>query len=1167
MKKILLLILLITQSYNLSAQTHTIKNEKELSKYISSINQQYDLIIREQKPTADIKTYLLSTYKYLYIDNKRVSDINRINAEMAIQAYCASAHDEKYDAELIRYNLNKIDSLGSVCYTHSAIVCACFLLQEFGNSDRALSPECLHMATLAMKMHHYLYPGNKTKTGEIIEFLYYSITDDDKQPIEFLEEKSSRFKSMFGDYSQEYINVLRTMQFKYSEIGQYDKVDSVLCLLQTENLKNSQGNKNDEYYKFEFDRIRNAVDWDENKLIQQLEQRFLSSFPLYHEQYSMALAYFIVHNDRYGRFKESAEEMLKLMDYLSDNESAPLPGSMILPDLFENPFLSNHRERYVAILEHRTKKSDLNALATLLDFISIEDQDHQNSIILDLDSIVLKESDKFISQNSIIISNIYRKLGYTKNGLDVLKRNLSYTANALGEGSEYYAYAQIGLANYYKECGDYYSAIDVFNDCRESVHYSSLCSFVDNGLSLCYSMLSDYDNAIKYMEKTMDIHNPQDERIMTLSFIVGNLLKAIETQRSSYYNEKINQTYIELAKRYVEELINLASTIMGDHHIAVCRYKLHQLKLLSDSGEVDTLKVYSKRLEKEILQTNIDEKERDKVLRELSYYYTVFKDYQKALLLYNSNDSTNNKGWSVLPRIYMGLGDKEQAQNISQQKTTELLNDLFSFSLSLTNADRERFWNADFETFKDPFRYADNEEMSSYVGFLYDIELNCKSFLLTSENLIQNIVLESNDSTATSLFNRIKNIRSIVLNSRSLDSEEKEQMQRTADYLEKQLLRLDFDIPDSILYQPTHWQDIITAMPDRSICVEITEFRDMKNVIQYGALLLRKDWKNPMFIIIGDRNKINENLSSSKFVYKNVLDFLKPYLNGIDKAFIAPSGMFHNIPFESICKIDGTSQIDLYRVSSTNILLRKKEHFLHSATLYGGIEYDASIEQTREDASKLQYLHERSLRPALNNVPFLEGTLNEVVEINHIMSGNKGINCLSITGGSATEASLRSFSGKKNNLLHIATHGVLGKGMQSALLFAGAQNTINEEEGIATENDGIVTAAEMADLDFRGLDLVTLSACETAKGDITGDGVFGLQRGFKKAGAHSVLMSLWKVDDEATCKLMTEFYSNWIAKKMTKHDALEAAKKTVRETKGWEDPKYWAAFILLDGLD
>ena len=62
-------------------------------------------------------------------------------------------------------------------------------------------------------------------------------------------------------------------------------------------------------------------------------------------------------------------------------------------------------------------------------------------------------------------------------------------------------------------------------------------------------------------------------------------------------------------------------------------------------------------------------------------------------------------------------------------------------------------------------------------------------------------------------------------------------------------------------------------------------------------------------------------------------------------------------------------------------------------------------------------------------------------------------------------------------------------------------------------------------------------------------------------------MSLWKVDDNATCMLMTEFYRNWIGQGKSKHKALELAKEAVRKHPGWEDPKYWAAFILLDGLD
>ena len=140
--------------------------------------------------------------------------------------------------------------------------------------------------------------------------------------------------------------------------------------------------------------------------------------------------------------------------------------------------------------------------------------------------------------------------------------------------------------------------------------------------------------------------------------------------------------------------------------------------------------------------------------------------------------------------------------------------------------------------------------------------------------------------------------------------------------------------------------------------------------------------------------------------------------------------------------------------------------------------------------------------------------------------------------------------------------------VRSGLLFSGADYKWFGESFPQGVDDGFLTALEISNLDFRGLDLVVLSACETGKGNIKGDGVFGLQRGFKMASANSILMSLWKVDDDATCLLMTEFYKNWINGK-TKHDALEQAKQSVRlhKERGWDAPKYWAAFILLDGLN
>ena len=91
---------------------------------------------------------------------------------------------------------------------------------------------------------------------------------------------------------------------------------------------------------------------------------------------------------------------------------------------------------------------------------------------------------------------------------------------------------------------------------------------------------------------------------------------------------------------------------------------------------------------------------------------------------------------------------------------------------------------------------------------------------------------------------------------------------------------------------------------------------------------------------------------------------------------------------------------------------------------------------------------------------------------------------------------------------------------------------------------------------------MVLSACETAKGQVDEiDGVLGLQRGFKKAGAKSIMMSLWKVSDAVTSMLMTEFYSN-LGKDMSTKEALKAATRKIRSQ--YPDPYFWAAFVVLD---
>lgn len=104
-------------------------------------------------------------------------------------------------------------------------------------------------------------------------------------------------------------------------------------------------------------------------------------------------------------------------------------------------------------------------------------------------------------------------------------------------------------------------------------------------------------------------------------------------------------------------------------------------------------------------------------------------------------------------------------------------------------------------------------------------------------------------------------------------------------------------------------------------------------------------------------------------------------------------------------------------------------------------------------------------------------------------------------------------------------------------------------------------------MDLRGTDLVVISACQSGLGEVTGDGVFGLQRGFKKAGVQSIVMSLWEVDDDATKIMMTRFYEN-LAKGKSKYDAFREAQKYLRNyDKGrYDEPEHYAAFVLLDAI-
>jgi CHAT domain-containing protein len=134
--------------------------------------------------------------------------------------------------------------------------------------------------------------------------------------------------------------------------------------------------------------------------------------------------------------------------------------------------------------------------------------------------------------------------------------------------------------------------------------------------------------------------------------------------------------------------------------------------------------------------------------------------------------------------------------------------------------------------------------------------------------------------------------------------------------------------------------------------------------------------------------------------------------------------------------------------------------------------------------------------------------------------------------------------------------------LRSGLLLAGANNAFDDtKDDVSNDEDGILTALEVMNLELDKTDLVVMSACETGVGITSaGEGVYGLQRSFQVAGAKSVLMSLWNVSDEATEELMILFYRYWLEDK-TISTSFRKAQLAIK--KKYPHPYFWAAFVLM----
>lgn len=807
-----------------------------------------------------------------------------------------------------------------------------------------------------------------------------------------------------------------------------------------------------------------------------------------------------------------------------------------------------------------------------------------------------------------------------------------------------------------KNEGDYEKAVELYQEGRDMIQKKGLRDSnsyvvrIMNSSAFCYRMQGEYRKALSCFEYLDHLHILDVRGKLNLSniyLLLGFYQKTIDLLES--FSDTIGES---------TRILNLASAYayLGKPEKAL------GLMRSFDNGLLDNNQKTTFCSNKGFMELSLGEFEpscrslitalsllgecpdRYVVMANLALAESEMGEGTKALLHIDSclvwqekHLGINHPDYAISIRkkaeILLKKGDKHQAVILFQEYfrlEKEYVRKNFAF---MTEKQRQDFWQSRKDLVGECFMTEDENP-----DFLYNVALFSKSILLqVNKDLRQS----ANKNPATAfLFAEIKDLRKRLLQQK-LSGEEYAEIEKTADEKELELMTQLKDYREFVSYFHCSVRDVKRALR-RKTDVAIEYIRYLQHgEYRYAALLAGKD-KTTEFIPLFTEPELEnfklksgvclkQALLSNKAADKNAIygDSLlssmlfKPLLKHLDAGatiYFAADGLLHLLAMEHLnFERQGYT---FHRMTSTRGVFSPRIPVKKSALLLGGFDYD-NYSFTGEtnlwaDRSASNILSALRLPPVSNGYySYLPNSLVEVDSIFRILE--KGLYNGKIKRYIGKEGTEDVFKKKCSHfgIIHLATHGfcILSSRspslayrkdsisedvslLHSGILFAGA----NKLSAVPVQGmeDGILLAGEVCDLDFSGLDLVVLSACQTGLGEITSDGIFGLQRGFKKAGAGTLLMSLWNVNDEATAILMSEFYRN-LLNDDNKYSALHKAqsyvknyekpievetdeedtskpqirrlgrwvypfKKEVKKIRPFQAPVYWAGFILLDGM-
>jgi CHAT domain-containing protein/tetratricopeptide (TPR) repeat protein len=573
---------------------------------------------------------------------------------------------------------------------------------------------------------------------------------------------------------------------------------------------------------------------------------------------------------------------------------------------------------------------------------------------------------------------------------------------------------------------------------------------------------------------------------------------------------------------------------------------------------------------------------------------------------------------SNMAHAYECLGDLDRAELLFEQSNNIYIDQIYNQFPFLNEKDKENFYNQvsyNFESFNS-FAIKRIASNPLIIRKVYDLHVLHKGLLLDESKKLRKRILTSDDTASIGLYNFWTTQKELLatLYAAQDQSEELKEVEVQVDALERKLLVQSTGFSDLHNNQRITWRDVQNHLQPGEVAIEVVRSQIYENEwldsVAYFAMIVTPPPKErPGLIVFLDGN----NLEGKYFTnYQNALKFRIPdtvsYNNywkpfddvlstygEIKKIYFSADGVYNKINVAGLLNAKSGKYVideyDIHLMSNTKDLLyiEEKKSQMLTAALFGFPDFEnKDISETEMDVSIV--LAYQPL-PVDNSRYFSRGAVSELpgtkveIESIHEMLQQSHLEISIHTRGEASEANIKAMD--PPDIVHIATHGFFLKDgditrngqrglmvednirenplLRSGLLLAGANNTLQamqrNEFLKPGHEDGILTAYEVSNLNLMNTKLVVLSACETGLGEIkNGQGVYGLQRAFSVAGAKTLIMSLWKVSDDATQKLMTYFYGHLVENKPIR-ESFRLAQLELREE--YNHPYFWAAFVIV----